>query len=65
MLKILVIVVMIMIAGSLLSAGFFVVRDRSGSDRAVRAFTWRIVLSVALFAFLMLAHYFGIIQGRL
>lgn len=63
--KILVILFMIFIAGSLLSAGFFLVRDQGNSDRTVRALTVRIVLSVFVFALLMLGHYFGLIGDRL
>jgi len=63
--KILVILFMIFIAGSLLSAGFFLVRDQGNSDRTVRALTVRIVLSVIVFALLMLGHYFGLIGDRL
>jgi hypothetical protein len=63
--KILVILFMLFIAGSLFSAGFFLVRDRGQSDRAVRALTIRIVLSIFVFALLMLGHYFGFIGGRL
>ena len=63
--KFLVILFMIFIAGSLLSAGFFLVRDQGNSDRTVRALTVRIVLSVVVFALLMLGHYFGLIGERL
>ena len=63
--KFIVILFMILIAGSLLSAGLFLVRDHGGSDRTVRALTVRIVLSVCLFALLMLGHYFGLIGERL
>lgn len=63
--KIVVILLMLIIAASLLSAGFFLVKDHSGSDRTVKALTVRITLSVVLFALLMLGHYFGFIQGRL
>ena len=63
--KIVVILLMLIIAGSLLSAGFFLVRDRGQSDRTVRALTIRIVLSVIVFALLMLGHYFGLIGDRL
>ncbi len=65
MLKIFVIVVMLGIAASLVSAGIFLVKDRGASDRTARALTWRIGLSLALFLFLMAGHYFGLIQGRL
>lgn len=65
MLKIFVIVVMLGIAASLVSAGIFLVKDRGASDRTVRALTWRIGLSLALFLFLMAGRYFGLIQGPL
>ena len=60
-----VIVVFIAIVASLFSALFFVYRDRSGSTRALKALALRVGLSVALFAFLMLAYYFGWIHDRL
>lgn len=56
---------MVFIAGSLLSAGYFLVRDRGHSYRTVRALTIRIALSVCVFALLMLGYYFGLIGGRL
>ena len=56
---------MVLIAASLLSAGLFLVKDRSGSDRTVRALTIRIILSVCVFVLLMLGHYFGLIGERL
>jgi hypothetical protein len=63
--KIVVILLMLFIAASLLSAGFFLVRDQGKSDRTVRALTVRIVLSLCVFALLMLGHYFGLIGDRL
>jgi hypothetical protein len=63
--KIIVILLMLFIAASLLSAGFFLVRDQGKSDRTVRALTVRIVLSLCVFALLMLGHYFGLIGERL
>lgn len=63
--KILVILLMLVIAGSLLSAGFYLVRDQGQSDRTVRALTVRIVLSVFVFVLIMLGHYFGFIGDRL
>jgi len=56
---------MVLIAGSLLSAGMFLVKDRGGSERTVRALTIRILLSVCLFALLMIGHYLGLIGERL
>jgi len=63
--RIVVILFMLFIAGSLISAGYFLVRDRGNSDRTLRALTWRIILSVCVFALLMLGHYFGLIGDRL
>jgi hypothetical protein len=60
-----VIAMLVLIVGSLGSALFFVVTDRSGSKRAVRALAVRVGLSVALFLFLMAGYYFGLIPGRL
>lgn len=61
----LVIAAFLLIVASLFSAAVFVVRDRSGSDRAVKALAIRVGLSVALFIFLMAGYYFGLLPGRL
>ena len=63
--RILVILFLVFIAGSLLSALYFLVTDRGRSDRMARALTVRVVLSVVLFALLMLGYYFGLISGKL
>ena len=63
--RIIVILFMVFIAGSLISAGYFLVKDRGQSDRVLRALTVRIILSVVIFALLMLGHYFGFIGDRL
>jgi len=60
-----VIAVFLMIVASLGSALFFVYRDKSGSNRAVKALALRVALSIALFLFLMAGFYFGFIPGRL
>ena len=63
--KIIVILFMLLIAGSLISAGYFLVKDRGQSDRTVRALTMRIILSIVIFALLVLGHYLGFIGDRL
>ena len=63
--RIVVILFLIFIAGSLISALYFLVTDRGRSERMARALTVRIILSVVLFALLMLGYYFGAITGRL
>ena len=47
---------------SLSSALYYLVTDRSGSTRTIKALTWRIVLSIILFAVVMIAYMFGLIQ---
>lgn len=59
--KILVILFLLVILGSLASALYYLVRDKGGSDRTVRALTWRIGLSITLFVLLMVGYYSGII----
>jgi hypothetical protein len=60
-----VIAMLALIVASLGWALFFVVTDRSGSKRAVRALALRVGLSLALFLMLMAGYYFGLIPGRL
>ena len=63
--RILVILFLIFIVGSLLSALYFLVVDRGRSDRMAKALTVRVVLSVVLFALLMLGYYLGMITGKI
>lgn len=60
--KLFIIFVMIIIAGSLMSALFFLVRDRGDSKRTVKALTIRISISLILFIFLLVAFKLGLIQ---
>jgi hypothetical protein len=57
----LIIGVFIAIVASLVSALRHLTRGAGDSRRMVRALTWRIGLSVALFVLLMLAWYTGLI----
>lgn len=59
--KILVIVILLVIIGSLASALVFLYRDRGQEARTVRALTLRIGLSIGLFLLLMAGIFFGII----
>ena len=63
--KIVVILFLAFIVGSLFSALYYLVRDRGRGERTVRALTVRITLSVTLFVLLMLGYYFGFITGKL
>ncbi|MBL8251081.1 MAG: twin transmembrane helix small protein [Candidatus Competibacter sp.] len=60
--KIVVIVMLMLILGSLGSGLFFLISDRGQNRRTVKALTLRIGLSVALFALLMLAYATGLIK---
>lgn len=62
--KIIIILFLLVIVGSLGSALFYLVRDKGGSTRTVKALTLRIGLSVTLFILLMLGYYFGIIPKQ-
>jgi hypothetical protein len=59
--KILVIVFLVLIVGSLGSALYYLVRDKGASDRTVKALTIRVSLSIVLFVLLMAGYYFGLI----
>jgi FtsH-binding integral membrane protein len=60
--KILIAVAFILIIASLGSALFFMMRDKSKTNRTVKALTYRVGFSVALFILILLANYFGLIQ---
>jgi len=55
---------LLLIVGSLFSALTFLYKDNGQGERTVKALTLRISLSIALFLFLMLGFYFGIIPAR-
>lgn len=63
--KIVVILFLVFIVGSLGSALYFMVKDRGQGERTVRALTVRIALSIVLFVLLMLGYHFGFITGKL
>lgn len=57
--KIVVLILLLVIVGSLASGLFFMLRDDADSDRMARALTWRIGLSIAAFALLILGAWLG------
>ncbi|HEY7743278.1 MAG TPA: twin transmembrane helix small protein [Burkholderiales bacterium] len=63
--KIVVILFLLFIVGSLFSALYYLVHDKGRGERMVKALTVRITLSVALFVLLMLGYYFGFITGKI
>ncbi|MDC1311837.1 twin transmembrane helix small protein [Burkholderiales bacterium] len=60
--KIIVVLFLIAIFGSLASALVYLVRNKGNSDGTIKALTIRIGLSVTLFVLLMAGSYFGIIS---
>jgi Protein of unknown function (DUF2909) len=50
---------------SLFSALYFLLKDKGQSERTVKALTIRVILSIVLFALLMLGYRFGFITQRL
>ena len=60
--KVIIVVVFVGIVISLGSGLFYLVHDKSNSRRTARALTWRIGLSIGLFAFLMILIALGVIE---
>jgi hypothetical protein len=61
-LKILIVLVLLVIVGSLGSALYFLFKDRERSPRTVHALTVRIGLSIGLFVLLLIAFGTGLIK---
>ncbi|GHC51400.1 membrane protein [Alcaligenes pakistanensis] len=61
--RVLVLIVFLGVIVSLGSALVYLMRDRGNSNRMAYALTWRVGLSVALFLFVLLAHYLGWIES--
>jgi hypothetical protein len=59
----LVALLLLAIVGSLFSGLFYLYRDRGAGVRVARVLTWRIGLSIVLFAMLLLGFRFGLIPG--
>ena len=63
MIKVLVILLLLAIVGSLFSGLFFLYRDRGEGVRTVKMLTLRIGLSIALFLMLLIGFRLGVIPG--
>jgi len=64
--RIVVLLFLILIVGSLLSALVFLVKDRGQSKtRTVKALALRVGLSITLFLMLMAGYYFGLLTQKL
>lgn len=60
--KIIVVIGFALIIASLASALVFLMKDKGKSNRTAKALALRVGFSIALFALLLAAHYFGLIQ---
>ncbi len=63
--RIIVILFIIVILGSLGSALYYLIKDRGTTQRTAKALTVRIALSITLFLLLMIGFYTGLITTRL
>lgn len=63
MLRIVVVLLLLGIVGSLFSGLFYLYRDQGAGERTVRALTLRIGLSITLFLLLLAGFRFGLIPG--
>ncbi len=62
--RVLVLLALLIIVGSLASGFYFMITDKGKTDRAVRALTVRVAISVTLFLLLMAGQYFGLLPDR-
>jgi len=62
MFKVLVIILLLVIVSALFSGMYYMMKDKGKTDRVVKALTWRIGISLALFALLFIGQATGLIQ---
>jgi len=62
--KLIVILMLLVIVGSLVSALAYLYKDRGTGTRMAKALTMRVALSISLFCLLMAGYYFGIIPPQ-
>jgi hypothetical protein len=62
--RVLVMLALLGIVGSLASGLYFMMTDKGRSNRAVKALTVRVALSITLFLLLMASQYFGLLPDR-
>lgn len=59
--KILILIMLVLILGSLFSALFYMIKDKGQGERTVKALTLRISLSIVLFILLLIGFKLGLI----
>jgi len=62
--RIVVLFLVFLMLASLFSGLFFLYKDKSGSDRMVKALTVRIAIAITIFLILMGSYYFGLISPQ-
>lgn len=62
--RIVIILFIVVILGSLGSALYYMIRDRGTTERTAKALTLRVILSVILFLMLVLGFHFGLITTQ-
>ena len=62
--RIVVLVLVFVMLASLFSGLFFLYKDKSGSDRMVKALTVRIAIAIVIFVILMGSYYFGLVPAH-
>ena len=60
--KIIIVLALLVIVGSLGSALYYLLKDRERSPRTVKALTWRIGLSIGLFLLLLVGFAAGFLK---
>jgi hypothetical protein len=64
MFRVFVVIILLLILGSLGSALYFMMHDKGGSDRMVKALMIRVGLSISLFLILVLGRQLGWIPAN-
>ena len=62
--KLIIVILLLVIVGSLFSGLFFLVKDDSDGKRTVKALTWRIGLSIAAILIIIIAGVTGLIPVK-
>lgn len=63
MFKLVIVLLLVGVIVSLFSGLFFLFRDHGAGQRTVKALSFRVGLSVALFVLLLVGHRYGLISG--
>ncbi len=65
LIKLVVVIALVLILGSLFSALFYLLKDKGQGERTVKALTMRIALSILLFILLLIGYQMKLIGHHL